>query len=145
MRGHFLPWLPGNTGFWGLRKRHPQAQAVINVVMFFIFGRKICIRCETTSLPQAWVCFSNVTHAHHIPFVCINRICVLLLMLAHKSEELEWSHNHFPKTFIYLVYFTWKHWPDSDRVSRWLMRHLQAHASCFNSQSMQLEHWDVCI
>lgn len=40
MCGHFLPWLQRNTGFWGLRKRHPQAQAVINVVMFFIFGRK---------------------------------------------------------------------------------------------------------
>lgn len=60
-------WLPGNRGFWGLRKCHPRGQAVINVVLLFRFGRKQCIHFKTTSQTPKHERAPLITLTHHIP------------------------------------------------------------------------------
>lgn len=139
MCGHFLPWLQRNTGFWGLRKRHPQAQAVINVVMFFIFGRKRCIRCETTSLPQTWVCYSDVTLSHHIPFVCINRICVLLLCCLINQRNRN-SHIIIFQRLLFIVSTPF----ESIGQGEWMNCEKSACTLSHNGL-FQLEQWGIFI
>lgn len=101
-------WLPGNTGFWGLRKCHPRVQAVINVVVLSVFGWKQCIHFKTAAQTPKHEFAPLMALTHHIPSLlfCLRMILfhftkgisMLVFYREHRLRVLNWLGQVHPST-----------------------------------------------